>query len=111
MSKGRRVKLSDLPQNIRDQIASASANSKQYPCNALEATQKVERFVRPINLRYHEKRKRLTDSDGQFTKYFTDAIVSAGILRSDDPSVIPQSPKKTQEKSDQQETVITIVEL
>lgn len=109
------IKIEALPPHyqaqVRAKIASAPADNQSSVGDALAAEKETPRFDRPVNIFYHEKRKRLTDSDGQFTKYFTDAIVSCGILQDDDIKCIPQAPRKKQEKAKEDETTIIIEEV
>ena len=59
------------------------------------------------NIHIHSKRKRLTDPDGVSGKAVLDGIVASGILQ-DDSAKFVKEVSKSQEKSEVEETVITI---
>jgi len=87
----------------------SAANAKQNPGDEPLAKKEVKKLNGQVSVSVHSKRKRLTDSDGAFAKYVIDAIVTAGVLPDDSPEFIPESPKKTQEKTkDAEETIIEI---
>jgi len=88
--------------------ASALSNMEQSAGNEPLAEKEAPRFDRPVSLAYLETRKRLADSDGACTKYFTDALVSAGLLRDDSTKEIPERPKHRQVKGKQEQTIIEI---
>lgn len=102
----------ELKKNLDNNISGKVANRKQNTRNELLGTKKVKGFDRPVDIYYRERRVRLCDSDGAMSKYHTDALVSAGILRDDSTKEIPKSPYKEQEKckKDEEQTIIIIRE-
>ena len=114
------MKLDDLNKRYRAQAArqlAAAITATLPPANVEQgagdgalAKEEVKGFNRPVSLSYFETRKRLADSDGACTKYATDALVSAGILRNDSPLEIPERPTHKQTKGKEEETIIEIRE-
>lgn len=103
--------LNEYMQKFSVDTARAAADMEPRTCYAPLAKKKTARFNRPVSIRMHQIRNRLTDSDGACVKYVLDAIVSAGVLCDDSPEQIPESPAETQEKRPGQEyTEIEIVE-
>ena len=102
-------------QQLRDSATSTTAKRKCNTGNESLAKKKVEGcdrqayFTVPVRITYRESRKRLIDSDNGWSKYFTDALVTAGVLADDTPKEIPERPKHTQVK-DKEEGLIIIVE-
>lgn len=89
---------------------------KQNTCDAPMAKEKTARhngqthFTRPVRIEYQDHRGKLLDSDNGWTKYFTDALVSSGILRDDTTKEIPHRPAVQQKKTKQESLTITITE-
>jgi len=98
MSKKRSVSLDDLPPRYRAQAAAqidaarAATDNKPRDSHALAGAKEAARRYGPIGgrvtIEYHSYRARLADADGNFTKYFTDALVSAGVLVDDSPEYV-----------------------
>ena len=65
---------------------------------------------RPVRIRFYSKRRRLCDADGISAKAAIDGLVLAGILKNDSPEFV-ESVSYSQEKSDIEETIITIEEV
>ena len=118
-----RVKLSDLPPKYRTQALRQIANIPAVPTaefksdtsNESVAKEEAERcdrphgFTGPVSVSYRDRRKRLLDSDNGWTKYHTDALVTAGVLRDDTPQDIPKRPSVIQRKIEKgQEEGLTI---
>ena len=99
-----------LKANARNENRSAGAvaDSKQRTGNGQVPAKKVARLNGQFILCIHSERKCLTDSDGAFSKYAIDALITAGLLEDDDPKVLPESPRKTQSKSTESKTTIEI---
>lgn len=76
--------------------------------NELLAAEKVERPDPPYCLQIHVIRKRLADIDGLSAKYCIDGLIKAGILPDDGPRFVKKV-EYTQEKGEEEKTVITIV--
>ena len=107
------MKLEQLPERykqqalrqIGDQSASASAKRKRDTGNAPSNPKKTARsdrpdgFTRPVSITYRDTRRRFLDSDNGWTKYFTDALITAGILQDDTTKQIPERPKVIQRKA------------
>ena len=85
-------KLEDLPENVRkqveDSLAVQAADNKQNPVYEAAGKDEIEKVNPPVIISYHERRKRLRDSDNCFSKWVTDSIVERGILPDDDPSIV-----------------------
>lgn len=66
----------------------------------------------PVRITYIDTRKRLLDADNGWTKFFTDALVTAGLLQDDSPQFIPERPSVKQVKADadQPESLTIIIE-
>ena len=106
--------LRELQARVKTGSAVPAANVESGPGNGVETEKEAPRFDRPVSISIHSRRKKLTDSDGICCKYVIDALVSCGVLSNDDPSVIPESPKETQEKcgkDEKPETIIIIKEV
>jgi hypothetical protein len=105
--KKRGMKIHDFGNKSAIRIA----DLEQGDCNALPRQEKTARFNRPVSIHVLCKRNRLADSDGISKKYAIDALVACGILQDDSPKFVPEEPRCVQEKSDVEETIITITEL
>ena len=113
------MKIDDLPiryqQQAREALAgrkipSKAAHLEPHTGNQPLAAQKAQGFDGQVDIHFREKRHRLADPDGACTKYCTDGLVSAGILRDDSTKEIGQVSKEQIKigKDDQEETVIEI---
>lgn len=64
------------------------------------------------NIHYHSKRYRLTDPGGACSKYTTDALVTAKILRGDSTKEVKgythSQEKVSKSKGETEETIITL---
>ncbi len=96
---------------ISNRITVSSPDMESHTGNASLGKKEIKGFNRPVSIKIHSFRKRLTDSDGACSKYVLDAIVSAGILIDDSPEYVPESPKKTQGKAKEEKTIVTIEEV
>ena len=112
------INLEDLNEPYRTQarvqlgLASATPDVEQDPCNAPDEAEETARPYRPaypVMLRYHQVRSRLTDVDGCASKYATDALVEAGLLRDDRPQEVSDV-EYSQEQGNFERTVIEIWE-
>jgi len=111
------IDLNDLPERYRKQALakikaqSAPADNQQNTGNALQGEEEAPRFNgwfnSPVRIVYTTTRKKLADADGNFTKYFTDALVDAGILADDSPKYVKEISHR-QEKGSEEGTVIEI---
>lgn len=72
------------------------ADNKQSVGDESVAKEEAPRFDRPVSISYVEHRLMLADADGPWTKYVTDALVSAGVLRDDSTKEIPRRPSHRQ---------------
>lgn len=119
MKSKKGISLNDLPERYRKQVLAQigtpnpAANYKQNTGNESVGKKEIERHYRPIDrpvaIHYHTERSRLADSDGNFTKYFTDALVTSGLLVDDSPKYVT-SITHSQEKSKKERIVIEIYE-
>ena len=115
--KKRGVELSDLPPRYQRQalaqIGDTSPASNKEPDirNQQVAKKKAERPYTPIgqrvSIKYTSYRSRLPDSDNTETKYFTDALVLAGILEDDSPKYV-RKVSHEEIQSSEERTVIEI---
>ena len=96
------VRIKNRPEKYHEQIEAqlhnprTVADNKQGVGNESVAKEAAPRFNRPVSISYVEHRLRLADADGPWTKYVTDALVSAGILRDDSTKEIPKRPSHRQ---------------
>lgn len=74
------------------------------------AKEEVEAFSTPVRIHIHSRRKRLTDADGVSAKAAIDGLVHGGLLE-DDSARFVQEVSYSQEKSSEEETIITIEEI
>jgi hypothetical protein len=88
--------------------AVSTPNVEQDTRAKLLATKKKDaRFSTPICISVHSVRSRLADSDGVSIKAALDGLVKAGILYDDGPKYV-RSSTQSQEKGENERTVITI---
>lgn len=78
-------------------------NSK-HAVKAKNARQKLGEVVR---IKFHSKRNQLIDPDGLYSKAAIDGLTEGGILI-DDSAAYVESVSYSQEKSEEEETIITI---
>ena len=64
-------------------------------------------FQNPTRIHIHSKRKRLADADGISAKAAIDGLVQSNILADDSPLFVKEV-SFSQEKSKEEETIITI---
>lgn len=69
--------------------------------------EKAPRLFERCSIHVHSRRKRLVDPDGVSSKAIIDGLVKAGILEDDSVKFIEKI-SYSQEKSDNEETIITI---
>ena len=103
----RRIKINDLPECYRNQVADKAAAMEQTTRNGALAAGKAAQYCTPVNIDVHIFAVRETDLDGNCIKYMLDAIVESGLLKDDNPKCVKEI-RFTQEKSAFDETVITI---
>jgi|SRR3990167_9330481 len=112
------IDINDLPERYRRQAleqinnkptAKAPNDQPGFIHEPLGA-QKVKGFDRPVNITYLDRRGRLTDPDGGFTKYFTDSLVSAGLLRNDTSREVNKI-DRIQTKSKEEKLTIIVEEI
>jgi Holliday junction resolvase RusA-like endonuclease len=124
---GRRgsVKVSELPPKYQAQALQQLGNTStstttKLKCNtgnesvgktAAERLNRQYGFSSPVQITYRDSRRRLIDADNGWTKYFTDALVSAGVLEDDTPLQIPKRPSVSQVKSKEEGLVIIVEEI
>jgi hypothetical protein len=89
------VCVADAKSNLRNGVSSAVRSEKNHP---------------RYDLRIHQKRRRLTDTDGVAYKSAIDGLVKGEILRDDSASVI-RAISFTQEKCPRGEEEQTVIEL
>lgn len=106
--KWTKKKYDEYMSKFDNRIANKVANNKPIVRNVSLAAQAYPRFDGPVSISIHSIRHKLTDCGGACAKYVIDAIVSAGILPDDNPKIIPESPKETQEKGVNEKVIITI---
>jgi hypothetical protein len=63
-----------------------------------------------VVIRIHCVRNRLADPDGMCVKWIIDSMVAAGVLRDDSCQFIASSPIVTQERGDEETTVVSVEE-
>ena len=119
------MQLEQLPKRYQEQALqqlrdSATSTTAKRKCNTgneqvakEEATgyHRCARFLSPVRITYRDSRHRLIDADNGWTKYFTDALVTAGVLADDTPKEIPQRPSVTQAKSKEEGLIIIVEEI
>jgi len=91
-------------------VASTATNDKPGAGNEPLAEKEAPRFDRPVNILIESHVKRLRDPDGNFCKYFIDAIVDRGLLQ-DDSAQFVQEIRHRQVKSKEEKTVIILSEV
>jgi hypothetical protein len=78
-------------------------------CQQVEE-KKDTRFNTCVDIVFHSKRRRLIDADNISGKAALDSLVTGGILQGDESKHV-RSVTHTQEKSEVEETIITITEI
>ncbi len=95
---------------IRAALALPVAILEQCAVDAVKQKNEVQAFNTPVNINIHSKRKRECDPDGISAKWAIDSLVNNGLLINDSAKHV-KSITYTQEKSDIEETIITIEEV
>jgi len=116
--KARGITLEDLSPKHREQalaqIASANTTADKKPRagNVLGGAQAPPRPHRPyrgiVTIRYSCRRKQLADPDGDDYKYFTDALVSCGVLGDDSAEYVSEIRNAPSVKAESGEENMTI---
>lgn len=110
-SNSKRIGLAKIAKDIQNEVrntASVFPSNVESPIiDDLLATERSARHNTPCHIHVHSKRKKLVDADGVSAKAAIDGLVLAGILRDDNPECVKEV-SFSQEKSDKDETVITI---
>lgn len=120
-----RIKLEQLPERYKQQVLKQIGNTssdlftkhEQNTGDEQVAEKETTRcdgsysIIGSVRVTYRDFRRRLLDADNGFSKFFTDAIVSCGAIQDDSPRYIPERPKVTQEKSKEEELIITVEKL
>ena len=106
MSK-RGVNINDLPECYRNQVADKITNMEQVISYGTLAKSESAQYNTPVNIGVHIRAKRPCDCDGYCAKYPIDSIVENGILKDDNAKCVKEI-RFTQEKSEFDETIITI---
>lgn len=88
------VSLANLESNFRDEALEQEEVASLHP---------------PVRIHIHSKRKRFVDADGVSAKAAIDGLVHAGILPDDSANYV-QEVSYSQEKADEEETIIEIWE-
>ena len=83
---------------------------EQNPGDAPLSAQGIEGFVTPVRLHIHSVRKRLVDIDNLSAKAVIDGLVFSKILPDDRPEYV-QEITHSQEKGEEEKTIITIEEV
>ena len=91
----------------KNRITLCTADLEQNACDASLAKEKIARSNPPYDVVIHSVRKRLADADGISCKAVLDAIVKAGVLPDDSPKYV-KSVTFTQEKGDEEKTIISL---
>jgi hypothetical protein len=76
--------------------------------NESVGTQEGSRFHQRVRIHVHSRRKRLCDPDGVSAKSVIDGLVQGGVLQDDSTKCVSEI-RFTQEKSEEDETEITIL--
>ena len=84
------------PPDLEQSVGDASLGEKKAP-----------RQNTPVSIHVHSIRHRLTDADGISAKAVIDGLVLAGILQDDSTEFIKQV-TYSQEKGDEEQTIITL---
>lgn len=92
---------------IQDKFTVSSTNNKQNIGNELATKDEVTPFDTPVYIVYRNIRKRKVDADTSFTKWVTDGLVLAGILK-DDSSEFIQEIRSKEEVGEQEKTIVEI---
>ena len=120
-SKRRTFKIHELPPYIQEQILAdprfSTANNQPSAGDESANPDPVQKadppscFQGPVRMRLHHKRKSTREADrGQlWDKWLIDALVVAGVLSEDNPTVLPEEPKQTYEVQKREEVEIEIV--
>ena len=86
------------------------ADLESYISDGDLAKKEITPFSSPVSIHIHSKRKRLVDIDGISAKAIIDGIVHSGLLEDDSPVYVKEV-SYSQEKSGEEETIITIEEI
>lgn len=104
----RRNKHARRKRNIKSNSSSISiTNLEQAAVNGDLAAQNITPLDSPVSIHIHSKRKRLADADGISGKAAIDGLVHSGLLP-DDSAIFVEEVTFSQEKSNKEETLITI---
>lgn len=90
-----------------DRVPGKTPDVEHGPRHALEGKKEAPRCNGPVDIRVLQRRHKLCDPEGACFKYVLDSLVDCGVLRSDDAESIREV-SFTQEKSETEETIITI---
>jgi hypothetical protein len=110
-----KAEIDQLPpqyqKQLRDQVAGQASNVEPDSWNESSQTISVQKGIaRPgqrVRLHILSRLKRLRDADGTSAKWAIDGIVASGLLPDDSPEYI-ESVTYSQEKSEKEETIITL---
>lgn len=91
----------------KDSLAFPIADLEQVVSHATLGADALKRIDAPVNIHVHSVRKRLTDADGASAKALIDAFVLGNLLQDDSPEFVKQV-SYSQEKGDEEYTVIEI---
>jgi len=106
--------------DVANRTAISAADNKSNTGNELsekvqaQKTNEIAHIRGAVKLRFYNYRKgidRLDRVSGLWEKHVTDAIVTAGIISGDGPSVIPEAATHEYEESDYERTILTIEEI
>ncbi len=91
-----------------DRAADTAADMESNTENALQDAIKGQLGDLPVHIHIHSIRKRPTDADNVSAKAAIDGIVKAGVLDDDNHKIV-KSVTHSQEKGDDEKTVISII--
>ena len=83
------------------------ANLERAAHDAPKAKNARQKLGEVVRIKFHSKRKQLIDPDGLYSKAAIDGLTEGGILI-DDSAAYVESVSYSQEKSEEEETIITI---
>jgi hypothetical protein len=92
---------------LKGKLSVSTPDVEQNFGYASNGAKEIKRLDTPCSIHIHSKRKRLCDPDGVSAKYLIDGLVLAGILQ-DDRQENVEEVTFSQEKSKEEETIITI---
>lgn len=112
------ITIEDLPEKFRAQVRAQLGNRVAVQTPIVErsvehepvAEKEVAGFARRVHIHVHSRLKRARDCDSTSCKYLVDSLVSAGILKGDDAAHV-KAVTFSQEKSKEDQTLITITEV